>query len=125
MTAIQVRKTPSILETKRAVTFKLFIPRELEHDPAFALWGALREVPDIVLADPFAAPGVSTVFPGTIYVDGAFNEEGALQIIADTIEPALDGFPDEFEDAWLECWVPDSYEDVTEAHDVQDLTQTS
>lgn len=118
---IAVRPAPPITENKHAIPFKLFIPRELEYEPAKAAWAALRALGNVVLADPFAAPGVSTVFPGVFYADD--HDYDSLSVVAAALEPALEDYTEEFEDAWIEVWVPDAYEDKTEAGDITDLTQ--
>lgn len=119
--SIIIREAPEAVTTKHAIPFKLFIPRELEEPEARAVWNALRHLEHAVLADPFAAPGVSTVFPGVLYVDD--HDHGKLSVVAAALAPAEKHYPEQLEDAWLEVWVPDAYEGEAEALDVTDLTQ--
>lgn len=114
---VLVRDIPQkVLETT-ATAFKVFIPQQLNAEQARPVWEALEAHPDIILGDPFALPGVSTVFPGVSYaVDG-------LLTVAALVQPVQDEFPTELADAWVEVWAPDGYEDPVEALDVTDLTQ--
>jgi hypothetical protein len=118
---IHVRNAPTAVQTKHAIPFKIFVPRGLEEPPARAAWNALRHVGSLVLADPFIAPDISTVFPGVLYVDD--HDHAKLSVVAAALDPAVSKFPAEFEDSWIEVWVPDGYEDQADALDITDLTQ--
>lgn len=111
-----VRSNPLNSEGAYANPFKLFIPRELSEDEARVIWGALREHEDIVLADPFALEGVSTVFPGIFYDTDDDHDLYPVARLLNNLEL------DSLEDSWLELWVPDAYEDQAEALAVDDLT---
>lgn len=121
--SVIVRPTPEILAHKRGVPFKLFVPRELEEDAAYAGWNVLRALENVVLADPFAMPGISTVFPGVIYTDEVSTDDEGLQAVAAALTPAINDYPEAYEDSWIEAWVPDAYEPIAEALDITDLTQ--
>lgn len=123
--SIILRPSPPIVEHKQAVPFKLFIPRDLMENREAALSGyqALAGVENIVAADPFVAEGVSSVFPGIIYVDEMLSYDEALASVAAAMAPAISDWPEAYEDAWVELWMPDAFEPKAEALDVTDLTQ--
>lgn len=114
---------PKKVKGKKAVPFKLFFPRPMEPDNARPVWEALEANPDIVLGDPFALPGVSTVFPGVVYARSGSSLADGLQLVARTVEPVQEADPETLADGWVELWIPDGYEDQVEALDVTDLTQ--
>lgn len=103
----------------QATPFKLMIPKELTQEDARVLYDALLQHDGIVLADPFALIGVSTVFPGIFYnMDPNFKLEPVAELLG-----ALD--LESLEDSWLEVWAPETYDDVAEALDITDLTNPS
>lgn len=104
-----------------AVPFKLFIPKQLDMEPALRLWQHLRSNQSLVLADPFAAEGVSTVFPGAIYTT-AITVDQVVNHVNELIQKDED-MAEELAGSWVEMWVPDALEDEAEALDVTDLTQ--
>lgn len=122
MTTVIARTIPTASEPYHANPFKLFIPRELEEAPARAIWTHLRENHSIVLADPFAMPGVSTVFPGILFdVAAGFHVDqvvNALNELAQKDEAVAEALAD----SWVELWVPEALEDQAAPLDVTDLT---
>jgi hypothetical protein len=123
--SIIVRPTPEVVTHKQAVPFKVFIPRDLlgNLEAASAGYQALSSVENIVAADPFVAAGVSSVFPGIIYVDELLSYEEALAAVAASLSPAVSDWPEDYEDAWIELWMPEAYEPAAEALAIDDLTQ--
>lgn len=123
--SIILRPSPPIVEHKQAVPFKLFVPRDLmsNQEAARAGYLALAGVENIVAADPFVAEGVSSVFPGIIYVDELLSYDEALAAVASSMAPAVSDYPEDYEDSWIELWMPDAYEPQAEALDITDLTQ--
>lgn len=123
--SIIVRPTPEVVAHKQAVPFKVFVPRDLlgNMEAASAGYQALAAVENIVVADPFVAAGVSSVFPGIIYVDELLSYEEALAAVGASLAPALADWPEDYEDAWVELWMPEAYEPAPEALAVDDLTQ--
>ncbi|AYN55938.1 hypothetical protein PBI_COLTRANE_67 [Microbacterium phage Coltrane] len=119
---ILTRSTPKKSAGKKAVPFKLFFPRQLDADQARPVWEALEADPDVVLGDPFALPGVSTVYPGVVYARSGSSLHSGLQRVASLVEPLQETFPEELADGWVELWIPDGYEDPVEALDVTDLS---
>lgn len=123
---IIIRDIPESVDHKAAVPFKLFVPRDLDREAALSGYQALAGVDTIVLADPFIAEGVSSVFPGIIYVDEASAtayRADALALVAAALAPAVSDWPEAYEDAWIELWMPEAYEPAAEALAVDDLTQ--
>ncbi|AXH47363.1 hypothetical protein SEA_EDEN_68 [Microbacterium phage Eden] len=122
---IHIASVPKAVHGKRPVPFKLFFPRPLVADTARPVWELLEADTDIVLGDPFALPGVSTVFPGVAYVRSGTSIATALKKVAALVEPLQDASNDEddYADGWVELWIPDGYADAVEALDVTDLTQ--
>jgi len=118
---VHKRSIPTAAENSKATPFKVFVPRELELEPAKAIWDALRESTSITLADPFALPGVSTVFPGVLFdVVDSYD----LSPVANILTQLEAQYPEALEDAWVELWVPDALTDEAEALDVTDLTES-
>lgn len=122
---IHIRTVPAKAKGLKAVPFKLFVPRPITVDVARPVWEALEADGDIVLADPFVLPGVSSVFPGVLYQRPGLSQSTAFKRVAGLVEPLQDSANDEdpLADAWVELWIPDGYEDAVEALDVVDLTQ--
>lgn len=123
--SIIVRQPPEVVAHKRAVPFKLFVPRDLLEQPQAALAGyrALATTENITTSDPFIATGVSSVFPGIIYVDDVLSIDEALTAVAAVMAPALSDWPEAYEDSWVELWMPESFEPQAEALAIDDLTQ--
>jgi hypothetical protein len=113
---------PKKVAGKKAVPFKLFFPRQLEPEQARPIWEALEADTAIVLADPFALPGVSTVFPGVYYARSGSSLIDGLKRVAAVVEPLQSDAEELLADGWVELWVPDSLTDPVEALDVTDLT---
>jgi hypothetical protein len=123
---ILVRDIPESVTKQQAVPFKLFVPRDLlgNMEAASAGYLALEALENVVVADPFVAAGVSSVFPGIIYVDDSVYRAEALQLLVDALEPVTKDWPEDYEDAWIELWLPESLEPAAEVLDVTDLTQS-
>ncbi|UGL61883.1 hypothetical protein SEA_FRANKLIN22_70 [Microbacterium phage Franklin22] len=120
---IHTTSIPKLVKGKKAVPFKLFFPRQLTAEEARPVWEALEAERDIVLGDPFALPGVSTVYPGTLYARSGSSLADGLKKVASLVEPLQETFPEELADGWVELWIPDALADAVEALDVTDLTQ--
>jgi hypothetical protein len=117
---IHITNIPKKAAGVKAVPFKLIFPRQLEPEQARPVWEALEAHGKVVLADPFALPGVSTVFPGVIYLRSGSNQAAGLKQVAALVEPveqALNkGALEEnyLADGWVELWVTDSMTDAVE-----------
>ena len=120
---IHTTSIPKAAKPLKPVPFKLFFPRQLEVEQARPVWEALEAEPNIILGDPFALPGVSTVYPGVLYVEGRTRQETGLKKVAALVSPLQAEYPKELADGWVELWVPEALADAVEALDVTDLTQ--
>ena len=116
---IHTRPIPTAVQGKAATPFKVFVPKPLTPETAKPVWEELEKIEGIILADPYALPGVSSVFPGVVFAATAYD----LAPIAAALAIAEEANPDDLADSWVELWVPESLEDVAEALDIQDLTQ--
>lgn len=116
---LSARNIPSKASALQPTPFKLFIPKQLTPEVARPVWEALERIPNIILADPFALPGVSSIFPGVLYSETPYD----LAPIVAAFQEAEDANPEDLANSWVELWVPESLEDEAAALDVQDLTQ--
>ena len=116
---VHTRPIPDAVQGKAATPFKVFVPKQLTPETAKPVWEELEKIEGIILADPYALPGVSSVFPGVVFAATAYD----LAPIAAALAIAEEANPDDLADSWVEHWVPASLEDVAEALDIQDLTQ--
>ena len=113
------RNIPAGVYGLAANPFKVFVPKQLTPEAARPIWEELEKIDGVILADPFALPGVSSVFPGILYAPTAYD----LTPIAEALAIAEAANPDDLADSWVELWVPEALEDAAEALDVVDLTQ--
>lgn len=121
---INIRSIPEAAYDRVAAPFKVFVPKQLTPETARPIWEALEQVDGVVLADPFALPNVSSVFPGVLYrVAEDYEDPYDLIPIARALEAVQEANPEDLADTWVELWVPESLEDAAEALDVIDLTQ--
>lgn len=121
---INIRSIPEAAYDRVATPFKVFVPKQLTPETARPIWEALEQVDGVVLADPFALPNVSSVFPGVLYrVAEDYEDPYSLIPIARALEAVQEANPEDLADTWVELWVPESLEDEAEALDIQDLTQ--
>lgn len=111
---ILIASVPKKAAGLKAVPFKLMIPRQLEPEQARPIWEALEAHGQVVLADPFALPGVSTVFPGVLYARSGTSLSNGLKQVARLVEPLEAGAPEELADSWVELWVTDGMTDAVE-----------
>lgn len=118
MTVI-ARSIPDAVHGLAATPFKVFVPKQLTPESARPVWEELEKIEGIILADPFALPGVSSVFPGVLFSVEAFD----LEAIRAAVAIAEEANPDDLADSWVELWVPESLEDEAKVLDVTDLTQ--
>jgi hypothetical protein len=123
---ILIRDIPESVSNQRAVPFKLFVPRDLlgNMEAASAGYLALEALENVVVADPFVAAGVSSVFPGIIYEDVSVSRYEALEQLVAALEGVTTDWPEDYKDAWIELWLPESLEPAAEVLDVTDLTQS-
>ncbi len=114
-----IRNVPAAVQGLAATPFKVFVPKQLTPETARPVWEELEKIEGVVLADPFALPGVSSVFPGILYSDRPFDlaSVGAALAVAEAANQA------DLADSWVELWVPEHLEDEALALDVQDFTQ--
>lgn len=115
-----LRDIPAAALGLTATPFKVFVPKQLTPETARPVWEELEKIEGIILADPFALPGVSSVFPGVLFSD---QEGFNLEAVHAALAIAEEANPDDLHDSWVELWVPESLEDAVEALDVTDLTQ--
>lgn len=112
--SIIITSIPKKAAGLKAVPFKLIFPRQLEPEQAKPVWEALEAHGKVVLADPFALPGVSTVFPGVLYARSGTSLANGLKQVAALVEPLQEAAPEELADGWVELWVTDSMADAVE-----------
>ncbi|QDP45083.1 hypothetical protein QDW22_gp65 [Microbacterium Phage DirtyBubble] len=98
----------------KAVPFKLILPRQLEPEQARPIWEALEGHGKVVLADPFALPGVSTVFPGVLYARSGTSLANGLKQVAAVVDALQEDHSEALADGWVELWVTDSMTDAVE-----------
>ncbi|WNO26492.1 hypothetical protein SEA_BABYDAISY_69 [Microbacterium phage BabyDaisy] len=111
---IHITSIPKKAAGTKAVGFKLIFPRQLEPEQAKPVWEALEATGNIVLADPFALPGVSTVFPGVFYARSGTSLANGLKAVAKVVGPVEEAYPEELADGWVELWVTDAMTDAVE-----------
>ncbi|QJD49882.1 hypothetical protein QDW19_gp67 [Microbacterium phage AvGardian] len=112
--SIIITSPPKKAAGHKAVPFKLILPRQLEPEQARPVWEALEAHGKIVLADPFALPGVSTVFPGVLYARSGSSLAQGLKQVAAVVDTLQDSLSEELADGWVELWVTDSMADAVE-----------
>lgn len=117
---VHTRPVPAAVAGLYATPFKVFVPKQLTPESARPIWEELEKIEGIILADPYALPDVSSVFPGVLYTHDADFDLSGIAVALATAEAAN---PDDLADSWVELWVPESLEDEAAALDVTDLTQ--
>ncbi|AVR56810.1 hypothetical protein PBI_ELVA_69 [Microbacterium phage Elva] len=109
-----ITSTPKKAAGQKPIPFKLIYPRQLEPEQAKPIWEALEAHGQVVLADPFALPGVSTVFPGVLYARSGTSLANGLKQVAALVTPIEEQAPEDLADGWVELWVTDSMADAVE-----------
>lgn len=109
-----ITSVPKKAAGTKPIPFKLIYPRQLEPEQAKPVWEALEAAGQVVLADPFALPGVSTVFPGVLYARSGTSLANGLKQVARIVEPIEAEAPEDLADGWVELWVTDGMTDAVE-----------
>ncbi|QTF82241.1 hypothetical protein SEA_ALBRIGHT_66 [Microbacterium phage Albright] len=111
---IHITSIPKKAAGTKPIPFKIILPRQLEPEQAKPIWEALEAHDKVVLADPFALPGVSTVFPGVLYARSGTSLANGLKAVAALLKPLDESLAEELSDGWVELWVTDSMVDAVE-----------
>ena len=112
--SIIITSPPKKAAGTKPIPFKLIFPRQLEPEQARPVWEALEAHDNVVLADPFALPGVSTVFTGIFYARSGTSLANGMKAVAKMVDPVEEAYPEELADGWVELWVTDAMTDAVE-----------